>query len=139
MEELYKMDWLILTLAICFNGLEATLEAVFLKFNPAIHKFIERFHTLVVLFVFLVWAGAVHFIPNETLYWKLFLGYWFIRFLIYDTVWNATSIVCGADISIWYYGDVKLYDRIMKKLVSWGWFMKVVLGVVGIVFLLGIK
>ena len=34
-------------------------------------------------------------------------------------------------------GRQSLYDRIMFKLGGWGWFMKAVAGIVGVVFLIG--
>jgi hypothetical protein len=126
-----------LLLAIFFIVTESVLEAVFNKFNPAINKFIRKYHVLVVLLFFIPFAAWAWFNPNDTPYWKLFLGFWFMRFMIYDTTWNLTTILCGTHIPIWYYGTTKLYDRIMTRLGSWGWFMKLVCGIVGICFLLG--
>lgn len=36
-----------------------------------------------------------------------------------------------------YYGTTKLYDRVMYELAEFGWFLKVIAGAVGGVFLLG--
>jgi len=57
--------------------------------------------------------------------------------MIYDIIWNLTSIICGKKISIWYYGDTKWYDRVMTQLAEWGWMMKAILGIVGIIHLWG--
>ena len=55
-----------------------------------------------------------------------------MRFGIFDVAYNL------ANGQKWnYYGKTKLYDRIMFKLGSWGWFMKAVAGIVGVVFLIG--
>ena len=63
---------------------------------------------------------------------KLILGFIFVRFMIFDLAYNL------ANGQKWnYYGTTKLYDRIMTKLADWGWWMKLVCGTVGIVFLKG--
>ena len=140
------MTYLILILALLFNVFQASLEAYFNhldNINPnknKIHRFIEKYHIGVVILFFILWAAIVYFlIPNDIPYWKLFFGYWFVRFLIYDTIWNVTSILLGNNVYLWGYGTTKRYDRIMTKLGSWGWFVKGVLGIVGIVFLLGVQ
>ena len=137
------MNYLILILAFLFNVFQSSLEAYFNHLDNTkpnkIHRFIENYHVGVVILFFILWASVVYFIPNETPYIKLFLGYWFVRFLIYDTIWNVTSILLGNIVYLWGYGTTKRYDRIMTKLGSYGWFVKGILGIVGIVFLLGIQ
>jgi hypothetical protein len=134
---------LILALAILLNSAEAILEAIFTQKNPKIHAWVEKLHIEIVIFIFILWGiFAYNFDAYYVPYWKLFLGFWFVRFMIYDFVWNLTTIILGVRIPIWYYGpenDPKFYDRVMISLGSWGWFMKFVLGIIGIVFLLGIE
>ena len=36
-----------------------------------------------------------------------------------------------------YYGTTKLYDRIMFELGGFGWMMKLIFGIIGVVFLMG--
>jgi len=131
---------MILILAILFNSVEAILEAVFTQKNPKIHVWVEKLHIEIMIFIFILWGiFAYNFDAYYVPYWKLFLGFWFVRFMIYDLVWNLTTIILGVKISLWYSGTVKFYDRIMEELGSWGWFMKLILGIIGIIFLLGIE
>jgi hypothetical protein len=64
--------------------------------------------------------------------WKLIAGFIGVRFLIFDV---AINLAWGQKWS--FYGTKKWYDRTMTKLGSWGWFMKLICGIVGIVFLMG--
>lgn len=138
------MTWMILISALLFNGLEAVIEAIFNHLDNnspnKVHRFIEKYHAGVVIFVFILWAVTVYiFIPNDIPYLKLFFGYGFVRFLTYDTIWNVASILLGEDIYIWGYGKDKWYDRTMVKLASFGWCLKGVSGIIGIAFLLDIQ
>jgi len=134
------MTYLILILALLFNVFQASLEAWANKYHPVLNGVFRRFNILLAILYFILWTTIVYFfIPNEIPYWKLFFGYWFIAFLVSDFAWNLTTILLGTKISIWYYGTTKRYDRIMTKLGSYGWFVKGILGIVGIVFLLGIQ
>ena len=132
------MTYLILALLLII--LPQSFDAVANKYYPDLNKVLRKFNIPIVLLAFLIWAALVYFlIPNDIPYWKLFFGYWFIAFLVSDLAWNLTTILLGTKISIWYYGTTKRYDRVMTKLGSWGWFVKGILGIVGIVFLLGIQ
>ena len=130
---------MILFLAFILNVLEAVLEAIFNYYDNKLHRLIEKFHILVVILFFAIWCFAVSFMRYEVGYVKLFLGFWFVRFLVYDFAWNLTSKILGVKISLWYNGSTKLYDRIMAELGGFGWFMKGVIGLIGICFLLGIE
>jgi len=66
--------------------------------------------------------------------WKVFVGFVFVRFFMFDVIWNLTR---GMKWN--YYGSVKLYDRIMTKFGGFGWFVKIICGIVGICFLLGLS
>lgn len=138
------MNILIFYTAIFLIVLEAVIEAIFNTLDNnspnRAHRFIEKYHALVAIFFFTLWADVVYFIPNETPDWKLVCGFIGVRFLIYDTIWNITSIWSGnPDVTLWGYGLDKFYDRTMTKLGSFGWFVKFCFGVVGIVFLFGIQ
>jgi hypothetical protein len=128
---------MILLLAIFFIILQQSIEAVANRYYPNFNLVLRKYHLVIILFYFLLWASLTYFfLYNGTPYWKLFLGYWFVACAISDTAWNLTSIIIGIKISIWYYGTTKWWDRTMTKLGSFGWFSKGVFGIVGIIFLL---
>ena len=124
-----------LLLALFFISFEAISEALIKKHCPKLSEVIFKWWmqkiTAIVLFV--IWfIIAFNFDKYYIPVWKLIAGFVFVRFMIFDVIWN---LVRGVKWN--YYGTTKLYDRIMSQLGSWGWFMKFVLGVVGICFLMG--
>ncbi len=84
--------------------------------------------------LFLLWLILIA-IPFEGYYvplWKQIVGFIFVRFMIFDVAYNL------ANGQRWnYYGTTKLYDSIMTELGSFGWFVKIVSGIMGICFLMG--
>lgn len=111
---------------LLFNILEAAYEALATKRKFIASEIAEMVHKVIVVAVCM--SGMFYF-GN---FIELFIGFWLVRFMIFDIAWNITMKILGSDISIWYYGDTKLYDRVMKQLTSWGWFVKFVFGIVGI-------
>lgn len=69
-----------------------------------------------------------YFVPA----WKIITGFVLVRFAMFDVTIN---LAWGQ--KWYYYGTTKLYDRIMYELGSFGWMMKVISGIIGMVFLLG--
>lgn len=129
---------MILLLTILINSVEAIIEALIEKYNDKLSKKIRSVHLLIVALVFALWFVLVNGTSSIPL-WKLITGFVFIRFAIYDLVWNITTKLCGTNIPITYYGTTKLYDRLMTRLGSFGWWLKICAGVVGTAFLLGLK
>lgn len=126
---------MILLLTLFLIVFEAIGEALIKKHCPKLSLIIFKWwlQWIIAIGLFLVWLVIVlnlNYVPV----WKLIIGFVFVRFLVFDVVWN---IVRGVKWN--YYGTTKLYDRLMVKLGSFGWFMKVVCGIVGIVFLMGIE
>jgi hypothetical protein len=121
---------MILLYAILFISFEAVAEALLKKRYTTSFIFKGWVQWLIAIALFLVWFVIAYRSDIET--WKLILGFVFVRFLVFDVVWN---IVRGVKWN--YYGTTKLYDRIMIRLGSFGWFIKAVAGIVGIVFLMG--
>jgi hypothetical protein len=114
---------------------EAVTEGLLKRFNKAEWLFGGFIQWLIAIFLFGVWfVVAYHFDNYYVETWKLILGFIFVRFGIFDIAWNLARGVKWN-----YYGTTKLYDRIMFKLGSWGWFMKLVLLIVGVCFLIGIE
>ena len=125
---------MILLLALITILIEAIGEAILKRYNPSSFIFNGIVQWVIAIALFGLWfviaySSDKYYVPV----WKLTLGFIFVRFLVFDVVWN---LVYGVK---WNYYGNKLYDRIMFALGSWGWFMKVVLGIVGIVFLLGLN
>jgi hypothetical protein len=134
---------MILFYCILFILFEGITEALVKRHSPAVSVIIFRWwiQWLISIALFALWLIIAlkfdnYYVPT----WKLITGFIFVRFMIFDTIWNITAILAGAKISIWYYGpddDPKFYDRIMIHLGGWGWFMKGVCGIIGICFLMG--
>lgn len=125
---------MLLFYAILFILFEAITEGLIKRYSPVISAVIFKWwmQDLTAFGLFVLWLlYALQFNNYYVPLWKLVTGFVFVRFLIFDVVWNLTRGVKWN-----YYGTTKLYDRIMVKLGSWGWFMKVVCGIVGIVFLI---
>ncbi len=122
---------MILLTAILFILFEAITEGLLKRHSLCDFIFKGWMQWLIAVALFGVWliiALNAKYIPIS----KLILGFIFVRFLIFDLAYNLTN---GQK---WdYYGTTKLYDRIMTKLTDWGTFMKIVCGIVGIVFLMG--
>jgi hypothetical protein len=61
---------------------------------------------------------------------KIFIGYILLRFALFDVIWNIS-----AEQNLFYYGTVKVYDRFMASLGSWGWMWKGISLIWGIAWL----
>jgi hypothetical protein len=126
---------MLLLYAILFIEFEAIGEALVKRHFPAISGFVFRgwVQWVIAILLFALWFCIAlkfdnYFVPT----WKIIMGFVFVRFMIFDVSYNIAS-----GLPIKYYGTTKLYDRIMTKLGSWGWFVKFVCGVMGACFLLG--
>jgi len=125
---------MILLYAILFICFEAIGEALIKRRYPESFIFNSALQWIISVSLFVIWLFAIA-LPFDKYYvpdWKLIAGFIFVRFLVFDVVWN---VVRGVEWN--YYGTKKWYDRTMTKLGSWGWFMKAICGIVGIVFLIG--
>lgn len=127
-------DIMVLLLAIIVICFEAVAEGLIKRYSPAVSAVLFKWWVqwLIAAGLFVLWF--LWALQSDIPIWKLITGFVFVRFLIFDYVWNLSR-----GVKLNYYGTTKLYDRIMTSLGSWGHFMKFVLGVVGIVFLLGIE
>lgn len=128
---------MILLFTILFNLLEAIYEGLYDRGKKVLSNILELILKAGILFICLAWFGGYSFLyyhwPPIPI-WKVALGFVFVRFLLFDVAWNLARGVKWN-----YYGTTKIYDRVMAELGSWGWFIKVCFGIVGIVFLLGIE
>jgi hypothetical protein len=112
---------------------EAITEGLLKKHHLAEFIFNWWMQWIIAFDLFCVWfLFALNYDNYYVPIWKILLGFVFVRFAVFDIAWNLSA---G---QVWnYYGTTKLYDRVMYYLGGWGWFMKGVLGICGIVFLLG--
>lgn len=127
-------DIMVLLLAIIVICFEAVVEGLIKRHSPAISEIIFKWWVQWLIAGGLFGLWLLYALQSDIPVWKLITGFVFVRFLIFDYVWNLSR-----GVKLNYYGTTKLYDRIMFSLGSWGHFMKFVLGTVGIVFLLGIE
>jgi|WetSurSiteA1Bulk_404760.scaffolds.fasta_scaffold12661_2 hypothetical protein len=125
---------MILLYAILIILLEAIAEGLLKKHHLAEFIFKWWMQDIIAIGLFCIWFFTIA-LPFNGYYvpiLKLVIGFVFVRFMIFDLVYNLSA---G---NKWnYYGKRKWYDRQMNKLGSWGWFMKGVLGIVGVCFLMG--
>jgi hypothetical protein len=126
---------MILLYAILIIVFEAIAEALIKRHFPAVSAIVFRWWVqwLIAIALFALWLLIVlNFDKYYVPVWKLITGFVFVRFMIFDIIYNLTS-----GLKWNYYGTTKLYDRIMIRLGGWGWFMKGVCGIIGICFLMG--
>jgi hypothetical protein len=124
---------MILIYALIFILGESIGEGLLKRFNKAEWLFDNFIQWVVAIFLFGLWfIIAYHFDGYYVPVWKLIVGMISVRFALFDVIWNISRGVKWN-----YYGTTKLYDRILTKLGSWGYMMKVICGIVGIVFLMG--
>lgn len=127
---------MILFWAILFIEFEAIGEGLIKRKDPVWSEFVfeEWFQDVTAILLFLIWLVLIG-LPFESYYvpvWKIIAGFVFVRFMIFDISYNLTA---G---NKWnYYGTKKKYDLFMIKLGGFGWFLKIIFGIMGICFLLG--
>jgi len=119
------MNWTIL-IALFLIVCEAVYEGLAIRGNHLASELIEDIYTGVVIVIVSLWLSIVTNVPL----WKIITGIVMIRFATFDIIWNISA---GQR---WYfYGETKLYDRIMIALGGWGWFVKAICLIVGICIL----
>lgn len=124
---------MILIYALIVIFAEALTEGFLKRYSVADWLFDNFIQWVLSIFLFgIYFILAYNFNGYFLEVWKIIVGFVFVRFLIFDPIWN---IARGQK---WdYYGTTKWYDRFMVKLGNWGWFMKLICGIVGVCFLMG--
>lgn len=120
--------------AIIIILFEAVGEGLLKRFNKAEWLFDNFVQWVVAIALFTIWF-LIFALPFDGYYvpvWKIVLGFVFVRFLVFDPAWNIARGVKWN-----YYGTTKLYDRIMFEFAEWGLMMKIICGIIGVVFLMG--
>lgn len=126
---------MILLYCFLFISPEAIVEALIKKHYPDSIIFKWWIQWIIAIALFGVWFLIA--LPFDKYYvpeWKLITGFIFVRFAIFDFAYNITS-----GLPLMFYGTTKLYDRIMAKLGNYGLMWKVIFGIIGTIFLLGIE
>jgi len=124
---------MILIYALIVILAEAIGEGLLKRSNKAQWLFGGFIQWFIAIFLFALWFVIVYNIDGYYVpVWKLIFGMIAVRFALFDVIWNITRGVKWN-----FYGTTKLYDRIMERTGSWGCFMKFVLGIVGVCFLMG--
>jgi hypothetical protein len=126
---------MILIYAILIISFEAITEGLLKRFGKLDFIFKWWLQWIIAIGLFAIWFFALA-LPFDKYYvpvWKLIAGFVFVRFLLFDFIYNITS-----GLPLMFYGTTKLYDRLMKQLGSYGLMLKVIAGIMGICFLLGI-
>lgn len=124
---------ILLITAIAVILFEAIGEGILKRFKLASFIFDLWVQWVIAIFLFALWfIWAYHFDGYYVPVAKLIIGFIFIRFAIFDIAWNLARGVKWN-----YYGTTKWYDRVMTELAEWGWMIKGICGVVGVVFLMG--
>lgn len=129
---------MMLLTAVSFIIAEASAEGLINQTQSAFRDFIFKgwVQLIIAVALFAIWFFAIA-LQNNPFYApiiKIMLGFVFVRFGIFDLCYNFSA---GQKWN--YYGTVKFYDRIMSKLGGFGWFLKIILGIMGVVFLMGIS
>lgn len=126
---------MILIYAIAIILIEAIGEGLLKRFDTGINEVIfDNFNQWIIalmffgIFLLIAFNFTGYFVPA----WKIITGFVFVRFAIFDVIWNISRGVKWN-----YYGTTKLYDRIMFELAEWGWMVKAISGIIGTIFLLG--
>lgn len=126
---------MLLIYALIFILVEAIGEGLLKRKNYSINEIVfdAWIQWIIALLFFSVWfIMAFHFNGYYVPVWKMIAGFIGVRFLFFDIAYNLS-----AGNTWYYYGTRKWYDRTMAKLGSWGWMVKVICGIMGVVFLLG--
>ena len=125
---------MILLLTILWHTLEAIADGLYDKGKKTISGIVEFIGKLITIGTTAYVTYGVVVGSIDIPIWKLIAGFVFVRFLIFDFIYNVTR-----GLSLWYIGNTKIYDKVMIKLGTWGLFVKFCCGIVGIVFLIGLK
>jgi len=132
---------MILLFCILFILFEAITEGLLKRFNKAQWLFNNYVQAVIATGLFIVWL-FVFALPFDSYYvptWKLITGFIFVRFLIFDPSFNLS-----AGLNINHIGTKKWYDKFLGLIRDmWGistiWFARIILGIIGVCFLLGIS
>jgi len=125
---------MILIFTILWNALEAIADGLYDKGKKTISGVIEFIGKLVGIFTVAYVTYGITVYTIDIPVWKIILGFVFVRFLIFDYIYNITR---GLEFE--YIGNTKLYDKFLQK-VPWHYllFIKTICGIVGISFLLNL-
>jgi hypothetical protein len=127
---------MILLFVIFWNVMEAVYEGLYDNGKRLASGIVEAILKAVLVLICMAWFMDIrvfHF--ADIPYWKLIVGFVFVRYFLFDAVYNKVR-----GLKLTYVGSSKLYDRILQRVgTSYIVFTKVCAGIVGTFFLLGIE
>lgn len=93
---------------------EAVYEALYDEGKKTISGLIEFFYKAVVTVMALLWLSGQYNLHLPVIpFWKVLLGFLFLRFALFDAVYNLMR-----RLPLFYVGSSKVYDKL------WGWFFR---------------
>ena len=126
---------MILLFTILTNALEAVYEGLYDNGKKTISGIIEFVQKLIGITTVAYVTYGLTVGTIDIPLWKIITGFVLIRFLIFDYIYNKTR-----GIPLYYTGTTKLYDKLLSKVPGhFILFVKVILGIVGTIFLLNLN
>jgi len=132
------MNWTILILALFLIVCEAVFEGLSIRGKHLASELIELVYRAVLTLVLFAWVTGIKSIINiDVQFIRVIIGYVFLRFSIFDPIWNLAA---GQPIN--FVGSTKLFDKFLQEIRNlWGmnsvWFVRFIAGFWGVAWLLG--
>jgi len=131
------MNWIIL-IALFLIVFEAVYEGLLIRGKHIASELIELVYRAVLTLVLFAWVtGTKSIINTDVQFIRIIVGYVFLRFSIFDPIWNLAA---GQPIN--FVGSTKLFDKFLQEIRNlWGinsiWFVRFIAGFWGVAWLLG--
>jgi len=131
------MNWTIL-IALFLIVFEAVYEGLVVRGKSLASEVVELVYRAVLTLVLFAWVtGAKSIINIDIQFIRIIVGYVFLRFSIFDVIWNLAA---GQPIN--FIGSTKLFDKFLQKIRNlWGmnsiWFVRFIAVFWGVAWLLG--
>jgi len=131
------MNWTIL-IALFLIVFEAVYEGLVVRGKSLASEVVELVYRAVLTLVLFAWVtGAKSIINIDIQFIRIIVGYVFLRFSIFDVIWNFAA---GQPIN--FVGSTKLFDKFLQEIRNlWGmnsiWFVRFIAGFWGVAWLLG--
>jgi len=131
------MNWSIL-IALFLIVFEAVYEGLAIRGKHLASEVVELVYRAVLILVLFAWVTGIKSIINiDVQFIRIIVGYVFLRFSIFDVIWNFAA---GQPIN--FVGSTKLFDKFLQVIRNlWGmnpiWFVRFIAGFWGVAWLLG--
>lgn len=126
---------MILLLTILTNALEALYEGLYDNGKKLLSGIIEFIQKIVAVSTVAYVTYGLTVGTIDIPIWKIITGFILIRFLLFDFVYNKVR-----GLPVLFIGSTKIYDKLLSKVPNnFILFVKVIAGIVGTAFLLGLN